>query len=202
MQWLENDLQQLTSRLEQRYAYNLLTRNCVTEIFRVIDAALAPETEQRLGSRIDAAFSFIPFTAFAKVRETYRVIKTAELPAYRQLQLAKQYAREFDALVYAREANILSATLYEHNPDDAWFVFFTDDALLLRPLFGAFNTLAGIGQSVYGLFRWPFDGGAEFKSGARGILMSLPELGFFNMRKGSYRYLSQRRLTSPLTSWH
>jgi len=32
--------------------------------------------------------------------------------------------------------------------------------------------------------------GRNLKSGATGILMSLPELLFFNMRKGSYKYLS------------
>lgn len=198
----ENAERQLILSLEQRYTYHLLTRNCVTEIFHDIDTALFPEAEQRLGGRIDARFTMIPFAAFAKVRETYRVIRTAELPAYRQMQLAKQYAGGFDAWVYAREANTFSASLYNHNPDDAWFVFFTDDALWLRPLFGAFNTLAGIGQSAYGLLRWPFDGGAEFKTGTRGILMSLPELAFFNMRKGSYRYLPQRRLASPLIAGH
>ncbi|MGR8934010.1 MAG: hypothetical protein ACU837_06410 [Gammaproteobacteria bacterium] len=200
IQQQEKTAQQLIRGLEKHYAYHLLTRNCATEIFRDVDVALSPETAQRLGGKIDSPFRMIPFAAFAEVQQTYRVIKTSALPAYRQLQLARQYAQETDVLVYAREANVLSATLYSRNPDDAWFVFFTDDALLLRPLFGAFNTLAGIGQSMYGMLRLPFDGGSELTSGARGILMSLPELAFINMRKGSYRYLSQRRLMTSLTT--
>jgi hypothetical protein len=62
-------------------------------------------------------------------------------------------------------------------------------------LFGVVNTAAGIGQSVYGFFSLPLDSGKNLKSGATGILMSLPELFFFNMRKGSYKYLSFNQLT-------
>jgi hypothetical protein len=98
------------------------------------------------------------------------------------------YDREVDSWVYARESNVFSSSLYNHNPDDAWFVFFTDDAVLLRPLFGVINTLAATSQSVFGLVNWPFDGGQEIKIGARGILTSLPEIAFFNIRKGSYPY--------------
>jgi hypothetical protein len=61
---------------------------------------------------------------------------------------------------------------------------------MLRPIFGLFNTVAGMGQSVFGLVSWPYDSGKNLKAGATGILMSLPELLFFNMRKGSYPYLS------------
>ncbi|MFZ2312226.1 MAG: hypothetical protein WAV82_06370, partial [Methylobacter sp.] len=69
------------------------------------------------------------------------------------------------------------------------------DNVLFRPLFGLANTAAGIGQSVYGFFSWPLDSGKNLQSGATGILMSLPELVFFNMRKGSYKYLSFNQLT-------
>ena len=47
-----------------------------------------------------------------------------------------------------------------------------------------------VGQSVFGLLSWPFDTGKNLKLGTTGVLMSLPELLFFNIRKGSYKYLS------------
>jgi len=55
-----------------------------------------------------------------------------------------------------------------------------------------FNTAAGIGQSVFGFLSWPFDAGKNLKSGATGVLMSLPECCFFQYAaKGpSYKYLS------------
>ncbi|MDD5114548.1 MAG: hypothetical protein PHC94_11065 [Methylobacter sp.] len=184
------DTQQLTQQLEQHYAYHLLTRNCVTEIFHTINQALGAETQQRLGSVIDEHLNIVPFTAFAMVKAGYPVKHITVLPSHRQQQLAKQYEQEFPPLVYARESNIVSASLYDYNPDDAWFVFFTDDALLLRPVFGAVNSVAGVGQSLFGLVKSPFDEGQLLATGMRGVLMSLPELAFINMRKGSYKFLS------------
>jgi len=184
------DTQQLTQQLEQNYAYHLLTRNCVTEIFHTINQALGAETQQRLGGVIDEHLNIVPFTAFAMVQASYLVKHITVLPSHRQQQLAKQYEQEFPPLVYARESNVVSASLYDYNPNDAWFVFFTDDALLLRPVFGAINSVAGVGQSLFGLVKSPFDEGQLLATGMRGLLMSLPELAFINMRKGSYKFLS------------
>lgn len=184
------DTQQLTQQLQQDFAYHLLTRNCVTEIFHTINQALGAETLQRLGAVIDEHLNIVPFTAFAMVKASYPVKHITVLPSHRQQQLAKQYEQEFPPLVYARESNIATASLYDYNPDDAWFVFFTDDALLLRPVFGAINSVAGVGQSLLGLVKSPFDEGQLLATGMRGLLMSLPELAFINMRKGSYKFLS------------
>ena len=77
------------------------------------------------------------------------------------------------------------------------FLFFLPMiSLVLRPIFGLFNTAAGIGQSVFGFLSWPFDAGKNLESGATGVLMSLPELLFFNMRKGSYKYLSYNQFVN------
>jgi hypothetical protein len=166
-----------------RNAYHLVTNNCVTALFELINEAVPGQSKQMLGGFVDPKLNFIPFQAFDSVQETYNVVKIRELPA-----LTKMYGREVDSWVYARESNVFSSSLYNHNPDDAWFVFFTDDTILLRPLFGVVNTLAATSQSLWGLLRWPFDGGREIKIGARGVLTSLPELAFFNIRKGSYPY--------------
>jgi hypothetical protein len=171
-----------------RNAYHLLTKNCVTALLENINEAVAGQSKQMLGGFVDPQLNFIPFQAFDSVQETYKVVNSRELPAYRQQELTKMYDREVDSWVYARESNVFSSSLYNHNPDDAWFVFFTDDAALLRPLFGAVNTLAATSQSVWGLFNLPFDEGRGLKIGARGVLTSLPELAFFNIRKGSYPY--------------
>ncbi len=88
------------------------------------------------------------------------------------------------------------AAMGAYHSDDAFFVFFTDGDLVFRPVGGLFNTAAGIGQSIWGFLSWPFDAGRNLQSGAKGILMSLPELLFFNMRKGSYKYLSYDRFVN------
>jgi hypothetical protein len=199
--------------LAKHYRYDLITRNCVTELFRTIDQALLQqnkvdidqstqveqlmkESTKRLGGNISATYNFIPFVSFQSVQEHYKVTTSAVLNSYRGQQLEKLYVRNNGLMVTLRESNTFTSTLYAYNPDDAFFVFFTDDSLVLRPIFGLFNTAAGIGQSVFGFLSWPFDAGKNLKSGATGVLMSLPELLFFNMRKGSYKYLSYNQFVN------
>jgi hypothetical protein len=197
----------LFKKLNQRYRYDLFTRNCVTELFGTIESALSvpyrsaanagnrkaltiKASETRLGGYVETAYNFIPFIAYQAVLRHYRVAQSYDLDSYRQSELAKLKARQNPLLTELRESNIVTSELYRYNPDDAWFVFFTDSHVWLRPLFGVFNTTAGVEQSIVGLFSWPLDSGSNLKAGATGILMSVPEMLFFNMRKGSYKYLS------------
>jgi hypothetical protein len=197
----------LFQELAAHYQYDLITRNCVTQLFRTIDLALLEqnkmdvdqskkvewlgnESTKQLGGNISAAYNFIPFMSFQLVQEHYRVTQSTVFGSYRDQQLEKLYTQNNGLMVALRESNVFSSTLYTYNADDAFFVFFTDENLLLRPVFGLFNTVAGMGQSLFGFLSWPFDAGQNLKSGATGVLMSLPELLFFNMRKGSYPYLS------------
>jgi hypothetical protein len=204
---LEEGESRLVKKLNQDYRYDLFTRNCVTELFRTIESALSAPysstinagnretltikaSEKRLGGYVEIAYNFIPFISYQAVLRHYRVAQSYDLDSYRQSELAKLKTRQNPLLTELRESNILTSGLYRYNPDDAWFVFFTDGNVWLRPLFGLFNTTAGVGQSMVGLFSWPLDSGNNLKAGATGILMSLPEMLFFNMRKGSYKYLS------------
>ncbi|MGZ8183732.1 MAG: hypothetical protein ACXWT1_17400 [Methylobacter sp.] len=209
---LDNLENSLLETLQQNYRYDLLSRNCVTELFRTINQALLSpyrsgdepadlealtikESEKRLGGYVEIPYNFVPFVAYQSVLDRYHVTESRDLDSYRGLELAKLSASQNDPITALRESNTLSSRLYQYNPDDALFVFFTDDNVLLRPVFGLVNTGAGIGQSVYGVFSWPMDSGKNLQSGATGILMSLPELFFFNMRKGSYKYLSFNQLS-------
>jgi hypothetical protein len=204
---LDNYETKLLQEMAEQYGYNLITRNCVTELFRTIDLAflqqnkvdieqskqfemLTEESTNRLGGYISAAYNFIPFVSFQSVQDRYNVTKIEALNSYRNQQLEKLYARNNGLINVLRESNTFTSTSYNYNTDDSFFIFFTDDNLLFRPVFGLFNTAAGIGQSVFGLLSWPFDTGKNLKSGTTGVLMSLPELLFFNIRKGSYKYLS------------
>ena len=192
--------------LKRLYRYNLFTKNCVSEIFRTIHGALEShlgskdvvaeavrveaESVARLGGYLGAeGIHFIPFVSAHSVDQRYDVVASEEWPSFRTAALRKAYEKDAPALVFLRESNVITSTLYRHNPDDSFFIFFTDDAVLPRPLFGAVNSVAGLGQSIVGLFLAPFDGGRVLRSGAKGFLFSLPELLFFNIRKGSYRYL-------------
>jgi hypothetical protein len=207
--------------LARLYGYNLLTRNCVTEIFRTIEAAFARDvltrdptldgselearvraaSAERLGGYVDPdrPLNFIPAVSAAAVQSAYAVSGVEELSSYRKERLALMYDRENPVWVYLRESNTLTSTLYRRVPDDSAFLFFTDDAVAARPVLGALNLIAGIGAAAAGLAMLPVDRGELLTSGLKGALFSLPELAFFNIRKGSFPDLGPRGIPRPET---
>ena len=131
---------------------------------------------------------FVPAAAFAAVIEHYRVSEIGEIPSFRRTRLEEMVARDGRVRVHLRESNTLSSSLYRGDAEDSAFLFFTEDLVGLRPVYGAFNLLVGLGQMVWGLVSVPFDGGAELTAGAEGVVFSVPELVFVNLRKGSMAY--------------
>jgi len=194
--------------LKRLYGYNLFTRNCVTEIFHTIEAALRRDilahepaltgaalaarvrdaSGERLGGYVEpaAGMRFIPAVASAAVEAGDAVAEVVELPSYRKVELGRMYERENPLWVFLRESNTLTSTLYRRAPDDSAFLFFTDTAPAARPVFGTLNVIAGLGVAAAGVALLPMDGGEVLTAGLKGALFSLPELAFFNIRKGSF----------------
>jgi hypothetical protein len=191
----------LQQQLLQVFGYDLLTHNCVTELFRTIDRSLAGSAAEGnapagpLGGHVGAGFNlnFIPFVSATNVEARWRVVDRYELPSHRRGLLRALYQHETPIAVYLRESNTLTSTVYHRAGKDSFFLFFTDDAGLLRPLYGALNLASGIGAASVGLFLAPLDGGEALSAGARGALFSLPELAFFNIRKGTFEFVPQDR---------
>jgi hypothetical protein len=175
----------LTERaLREAYGYRLITRNCVTELFATIGGSLRePDARPRRG-----LLAFVPFVSFDWFAREQDVIRVWEEPSLRRARVAALAREKNDLVVFARESNTLSSTVYRRHGGDGWFLFFTDDGPLLRPLFGAFNLAAGLAQSIYGAGRVPFDGGHTLRAGLAAAGYSLPELLFVNIRKGTLRY--------------
>jgi hypothetical protein len=190
----------LLAALERDYPYNLVTRNCVSEIFRELDVALAraaqsedeavirEESIRRLGGHVAmvGSVNFIPGISALVVEDTYAVAERLRFASYRQRRLAEMRRDENAAWVFLRESNVVTSTLYRAQPRDSIFLFFTDDLVAPRPLFGAVNLVTGLVASAVGLALVPVDGGETLWAGLRGALFSLPELVFQNIRKGSF----------------
>jgi hypothetical protein len=190
----------LEHALMQQFQYDLITRNCVTEIFRTVDRSLvgagaSATADRRLGGHIGLGWSlnFIPFVSAASVESHWRVVGQYERPSERRDLLRTLYQHDGPIGVYLRESNTLTSTLYQHARDDSFFLFFTDDAAVLRPIYGVLNFASGIGAASVGLLLAPLDGGELFSAGARGALFSLPELAFFNIRKGTFEFVAEDR---------
>jgi len=196
-------------RLAALYRYNLLTQNCVSEIFATVDAALgdaagaaddpdavADESRRRLGGvvRMGSSLNFIPIVSSDAVARSYATVAGRTRRSYRQLRLAALAREEPAWRVALRESNTLTATAYHAGPADSAFLFFTDNAGPLRPLFGAANLLVGLADGALGVVTWPVDDGARLRAGLRGALFSLPELAFVNIRKGSTAWVEPELL--------
>ncbi len=181
-------------RLKACYPYNLVTKNCATELMRTLNAAFRNDTEvtRALGGTILPGndFSFVPFALFDLVKERLRVNRVKILPGFRKRMLARLKQRDSrPALLYLRECNTLTSTIYHPLVDDTPFVFFTDDVILPRPLYGVGNAVYGLLSTAFGIFTLPFDKGRRSLKGLQGTIYSLPEIFFFNIRKGSFDYV-------------
>ena len=191
--------------LREQQGYHLLLHNCVSEIFRTLEVALADATfdvavprsalrsasRQQLGGYVHpvARLNFIPFVSSRQVRKHYAIAQTVALPSYRHFHLARMLERESRLRVALRESNVITSTLHTPTEDEGFFLFFTDVAVSPRPLLGALNLVAGLGRSALGVLQLPLDGGRGLRSGLSGAFFSLPELFFQNIRKGTNEYV-------------
>jgi hypothetical protein len=177
-------------RMRQLYRYGLITRNCVTALFDTLNDSFgnsARLSQQQLGGHISGkgSLAFIPFVSASRVNEDYRVVARETIWSYRQARLREMRKTEDSLWLALRESNTFSARSYRRRSADSFFVFFTDETVLWRPVLGAVNLAAGLGESVLGLVTAPVDRGRILTRGLRGTFMSLPELLFWNIRKGS-----------------
>lgn len=177
--------------LQRLYPYDLITRNCVSELFAVVNRALAADESRRLGGVVSMrrTLNFIPFRSAAAVDAHYRVTAHRKRPSYREQRLAEMYRDEPALLVALRESNTLTSTVYLPAARDSPFLFFTDNALLARPLLGAANLTVALADSALGLLTAPFDRATRLRKAINGALFSLPELAFVNIRKGSLAFV-------------
>ena len=176
--------------------YELLRRNCVSELFTTIDLGLARVSErtasagdgelEQLGGRLAGDRpDFIPVVSAWRVNRSWRIAERRQLASLRSLRIAAMKRNERPAKVSLRESNTLSATAYAPNDQDSLFLFFTDRAKVLRPLLGLGNLAYGLLGVGVGLVKLPVDRGQLLGRAVRGALFSFPELGFQNIRKGS-----------------
>lgn len=185
--------------LAELYGYQLLTRNCVSALFETLNDSLGgsrAHSEAALGGWVDGQreLGFIPFVSADQVNARFRVVHREVIPSFRQARLEEMRARDAGFLARLRtklrESNTFTSTAYRRGEEDSFFVFFTDDATVLRPLYGAVNLVGAVGETVFGFVKLPLDRGRTLLSGLSGTFMSLPELAFFNIRKGSNDWIA------------
>jgi len=188
--------------LRARAGYGLVARNCVTEIWRVVDETLGGEAVVSLGGRLAPGerLTFIPIVSGAAVSAELRVVAEEDVPSYRALRLAALAERDGDLPTRLRESTTFSSTISPRPGErDSFFVFFTDGLAAVRPVLGAANLAAAVGASVAGVAVAPVDGGRLLWRGLRGAFFSAPELAFVAIRKGSFDFVPRRDRPEPET---
>lgn len=173
-----------------RYGYRLLNKNCVTELMGALKGSFEDSAQGKalLGGWLEGGslFGGIPFVWYGEVAEAFSLRDEQLFMGRRLRKLDLLYAQDNDLLVWFQESNTLSSTLYQWREQDTPFLFFTDDLMGLRPLLGTFNVLSSGLYGLVGLLSLPLDGGTRLGQALEGLLYSLPELLFINLRKGSY----------------
>jgi hypothetical protein len=179
--------------LAERYGYDLIRRNCATEI-----EALLAETAGIDGGRL----AFIPAGLARDVAASNLSRGTIELPSHRRRRVAELADQEGRLRVALRESNTWTSTVYQGSITDDAFLFFADGTPWTRPLLGTANLVYGLGQATVGLATAPFDRGRRAWGGFRGAFYSIPEMVGFSIRKGRYDLLpeafSQQRQVAGL----
>jgi hypothetical protein len=178
-------------------SYELVTRNCVTELFAVAESAaggggdaLAAQRAVLGTSVARRPWNAIPFVAAGGVDESRRVVGRETWPSFSQIARSRRRDRAPGLGGWLAERTTLTAVDYRPASTDSTFLFFTDDTPAARPLLGTVNLAVASANALLGLVTWPVDGGHRLQAGARGALFSLPELAFCNIRKGSTAWLT------------
>jgi len=169
-----------------RWSYDLIRRNCITELARTADEAF----DGRVPA--DETFGFIPFVFFDRVRERAQVLRVEDVPSHRARELARLEREQPGMWTRLRESTALGSAIYTPRRQDGAFLLFTDDVFWRRPLYGAVNLAYAAGYTAYGVAAAPFDRGTRAKAGLSGMFWSVPELVFENVRKGSFEWVATR----------
>lgn len=174
------------AHLEEHYRYHLLDRNCVTEIFRT----LRPPTPAVTG----LPFSIPGLSGMALGDLAQQATPVIVMPS-RRVERWQQQSETGAWIEKLSELLPWSEPAYAADEDTSSFLFHTDTTVLGRPILGSANMGYATINTLTGMITWPQDGGLLMYQGAKGILMSMPELFFFNIRKG--HFLADDRLPLP-----
>jgi hypothetical protein len=176
--------------MRRAYGYHVVTRNCATELIKALNSSFADDAARlrALGGRLEPSdpLAFIPFGLHDLVTDRLRTADRFVLPSYRTRALAVLASRENPLWIHLAEMTTATSALYASRPGDTTFLLFTDEMPLLRPAYGAVNLAYGLVHAGAGVASAAFDEGERLREGLRGALFSLPELAFFNIRKGSF----------------
>lgn len=192
----QRNYESYTKGIQNLYSYHLTHKNCTTELFRYMNEMFP---EGRIGnetfwdplSNTVISLNFIPSVAALKLESNSGTIQKKLYPSYRNLKRKK--ITNFTEKHF-KESFVPTSKIYKPNPIDHPFLFFTEETVWNRPILGLANTIYGIGYTGMGILSAPFDKGSRFSQGTESVFYSLPELVFFNIRKGHFPFIAAKEI--------
>ncbi|TGL12603.1 hypothetical protein EHQ50_12505 [Leptospira meyeri] len=192
----KENLEIYTKGIQNLYSYHLVDQNCTTELIRYMNEMFP---EGKIGNEVFwkplsekvISFNFVPSVAALKLESSEYTKQIKVYPSYRNLK-RKQLSQFSEK--YFQDRFVLTSKIYKTNPIDHSFLFFTEETIWDRPIFGLVNTVWGIGYTAVGVITAPFDKGNRFSKGTETVFYSLPELVFFNIRKGHFPFITAKEI--------
>ena len=126
------------NKMKILYPFDLIRENCTTELFTTLNRLTKnnqKESIELFGGYINSRnnFTFIPFVADLKVGSYYKTKTKEEIPSYRLRSKSQLKNHHFPFWIDLKESNTLTSSIYKFNSNDSFFIFFTDDTIILRP---------------------------------------------------------------------
>lgn len=176
------------------YSYHLILKNCTNELFRYQNIFFPNGyiLDKEMGKKINhefLSFNFIPAIAATRVKGSKLTKQIKIFPSYRNLRLSAENKKGKTSW---KENIPTFSEFYQENPLDHSFLFFTDDIIYSRPLYGLGNLTYAVLYTTSGIFTLPWDKGERVSKGGESVFYSLPELIFFNIRKGHFPYITEK----------
>ncbi|MCZ8156358.1 MAG: hypothetical protein O9264_09595 [Leptospira sp.] len=192
----EKEYEFVSEIVPQIYPYHLIISNCTGEIFRYHNEFYQSEKDRErvLGGTVSEkviSLSFVPFISAKQIQKNYRINHVKKILSYRLIKKSEMNLSVFQNL---KEDFRPLSTLYKKNPYDQSFLFFTDDTIFLRPIYGLTNITWALGVSTVGIISLPLDKGTRLYNGLQSVFFSFPELLFLNIRKGYFPYVTKKDL--------
>ncbi|GBF42698.1 hypothetical protein LPTSP2_19880 [Leptospira ellinghausenii] len=192
----KNQAKIYTKKIRQLYSYNLVFQNCTNELFYYLNL-MFPEGniggEQFWDPLSNSIFglNFIPSVAAKKLSSNNYTKEIKLYPSYRNLK--RNNIKDWEEK-YIVERFVPTSKIYRSNPMDHSFLFFTEESIWSRPVLGFANVVYGLGYTGIGFIKSPIDKGRKFSEGTETIFYSIPELFFFNIRKGHFPLIAAEEI--------
>lgn len=193
---LEEKENHYKNQIPEIFSYHLITENCVTKLFDFLSKNTDLIFLEEFKSSFKDIFQgkFIPWVSyqyFKKVLNKYKIsFKEYRFYSFRN-ELLEELKKQNQNTT--KELSTLSSKYYSFNPNDSFFIFFTENHFFIMPVFGIINFAGSIIYLIFDFIKQPYDflivKKEIFYSTAielRGVFFSLTEIFFISVRKGTF----------------